>query len=56
MGQEDREWYREKRIDWERGGLIERKRKKKIPPFLFWAVVVLILVIVLRLCKKAMLQ
>ncbi len=36
MGMEDRDWYQEKRIDWERGGLKERKRKKRVPLSSFW--------------------
>jgi hypothetical protein len=36
MGMEDRDWYREKRIDWERGGLKERMRKKRVPKYIFW--------------------
>jgi hypothetical protein len=36
MGIEDRDWYREKRIDWERGGLKERTRKKRVPTYTFW--------------------
>ena len=29
MGMEDRDWYREKEIDWERGGLREKKSKRR---------------------------
>jgi hypothetical protein len=36
MGMEDRDWYRDRRIDWERGGLRERKRKKGALTYAFW--------------------
>jgi hypothetical protein len=52
MGMEDREWYREKRIDWERGGLTERKRKKRIPAYLFWGLGVAFLIAVLWFCGR----
>jgi hypothetical protein len=32
VGIEDREWYREKKIDWNRGGLKERKGNTRRPP------------------------
>ena len=36
LGMEDRDWYREKRIDWERGGLKERTGKKRVQKYIFW--------------------
>jgi hypothetical protein len=36
MGMEDRDWYREKRIDWERGGLTARRGKKRPPKSVWW--------------------
>ncbi len=36
MGMEDRDWYREKKIDWNRGGLRERSVKRRRLPGYFW--------------------
>ncbi len=36
MGMEDRDWYREKKIDWNRGGLRERAAKRRRLPGYFW--------------------
>ncbi len=36
MGMEDRDWYREKRIDWNRGGLRERHAKRRRFLGYFW--------------------
>ncbi len=38
MGIEDRDWYREKQIDWDRGGLKDRNRKtrRRLPQSLWW--------------------
>lgn len=50
MGMEDRDWYREKEIDWDRGGLRARGSKRRRFPNLAWwilAVVVLIVIVVL---------
>jgi len=41
MGMEDRDWYRERRIDWNRGGLRERHTKKRRVPSLVWWILVL---------------
>ena len=45
MGMEDRDWYREKRIDWDRGGLRPRNAKRRRFPLSAWWIVVAILVI-----------
>jgi hypothetical protein len=45
MGMEDRDWYREKRIDWNRGGLRERRIKKRRVPSPVWWILVLVLFI-----------
>lgn len=48
MGIEDRDWYREKEIDWERGGLRERRRKgRRRPPPSVWLIAVIALIIAL---------
>lgn len=44
MGMEDRDWYREKRIDWERGGLKERTRKKSVLKYIFWIMAALVVI------------
>ena len=44
MGIEDRDWYREKRIDWDRGGLKERNAKKRLfSPSTWWILTVILL-------------
>jgi hypothetical protein len=51
MGMEDRDWYREKRIDWNRGGLRKRlTKKRRIPGYVWW-----ILVLVLFIAAAALL-
>jgi hypothetical protein len=42
MGIEDRDWYREKRIDWERGGLKWRTRKKSVSKYIVWILAAII--------------
>lgn len=45
MGMEDRDWYREKRIDWDRGGLRKRNAKRRrFPGYLWWIVVAVLLI------------
>jgi hypothetical protein len=46
MGMEDRDWYREKQIDWDRGGLRERNAKRRRFPKYTWLILVAILLIV----------
>jgi hypothetical protein len=48
MGMEDRDWYHEKEIDWDRGGLREKKRRR-FPQYAWWilAVILLIAIVVL---------
>jgi hypothetical protein len=45
MGMEDRDWYREKRIDWERGGLRERSVKERRFSKRAWWIALIILLI-----------
>ena len=46
MGMEDRDWYREKEIDWERGGLRERKAKRRrFLKYAWWILAALLLII-----------
>ena len=44
MGIEDRDWYREKRIDWERGGLKEHTEKKHLAKYAAWTVIGIIVI------------
>jgi hypothetical protein len=52
MGMEDRDWYREKEIDWDRGGLRERnplrRRFLKYPWWILVAILLIIAVVLLR--------
>jgi hypothetical protein len=54
MGIEDRDWYREKRIDWERGGLKERTRKKRVPTYTytFWFLAAIIAIAAIWLWRE----
>jgi hypothetical protein len=46
MGMEDRDWYRDKRIDWERGGLRERNpTKRRFPKYTWWILVAILLIV-----------
>jgi hypothetical protein len=52
MGMHDRDWYREKQIDWERGGLKQRNAKRRrFPKYLWWVLVVFILVVAAALFR-----
>jgi hypothetical protein len=52
MGMEDREWYREKQIDWERGGLKDRNAKRHaFPVYLWWVLAALLASVVVLLSK-----
>jgi len=45
MGMEDRDWYRDKRIDWDRGGLRKRSSSRhRFPKYAWWVLAVLVLV------------
>ena len=46
MGMEDRDWYREKRIDWERGGLKERNEKRRLAPKYAWWILATVLLMI----------
>ncbi len=46
MGMEDRDWYREKRIDWNKGGLTDRHAKKHRSPGCLWWIIAAVLVFV----------
>jgi hypothetical protein len=47
MGMEDRDWYREKRIDWKRGGLRERAKKKYPSKYIVWILAAIIAITVI---------
>jgi hypothetical protein len=47
MGMDDRDWYREKRIDWDRGGLRERYAKRpRFPKYIWWILVAVLVIAV----------
>ncbi len=46
MGMEDRDWYREKRIDWNKGGLTERGAKRRRFPGCLWWIISAVLAII----------
>ena len=53
MGMEDRDWYRDKKIDWERGGLQERNAKKRhFPGYAWWIAVVVFLLVAAALVRR----
>jgi hypothetical protein len=46
MGMHDRDWYREKQIDWERGGLKHKNAKRhRYPGYLWWVLTALLLIV-----------
>jgi hypothetical protein len=46
MGMSDRDWYREKRIDWDKGGLKERNTKRRrVPHYTWWVLAAIFLMI-----------
>jgi hypothetical protein len=48
MGMDDRDWYREKRIDWDRGGLRERyAKRRRFPKYAWWILVAVLLIAVI---------
>lgn len=50
MGMEDRDWYREEQIDWDRGGLKKRNAKKRrIPNRTWWIVAAIFLIVAVTL-------
>ena len=50
MGMEDRDWYREKEIDWDRGGLRERKQRRfPGPEYLLWILAAILLIVIVVL-------
>ena len=53
MGMEDRDWYREKEIDWDRGGLRERKAKRRrFLKYTWWILAALLLIIAVVLFRQ----
>jgi hypothetical protein len=45
MGIEDRDWYRDKQIDWERGGLRKRNSSRgRLPKYAWWILVAIIII------------
>ncbi len=53
MGIEDRDWYREKQIDWERGGLRNRqgRNRKRRSLSIWWILAAIALFIAIGLIK-----
>jgi len=46
MGMEDRDWYRDKQIDWERGGLRQRNpTRRRFPKYAWWILAAILLII-----------
>ena len=47
MGMEERDWYRNKRIDWERGGLREKNAERRsLPKYPGWILIAILLLAV----------
>lgn len=45
MGMYDRDWYREKKIDWDEGGLKERHAKRRrFPKYAWWVLAAILLI------------
>ncbi len=52
MGMEDRDWYREKRIDWNSGGLKDgRERKRRVPGFVWWIIAAVLSIVAFHLFR-----
>jgi hypothetical protein len=52
MGMEDREWYRDKQIDWDRGGLREKKpARRRFPKYTWWVLVAILLIVAAALFR-----
>lgn len=52
MGMEDRDWYRDKKIDWDRGGLRERNpTRRRIPRHLWWILAAILLIVAVALFR-----
>jgi hypothetical protein len=46
MGMDERDWYREKRIDWDRGGLREKyAKRRRFPKYAWWILVAVLLIV-----------
>ncbi len=53
MGMEDRDWYREKKIDWERGGLRERNsNKRRFRKYIWWVVAAIVFIVIVVLSRQ----
>jgi hypothetical protein len=53
MGMEDRDWYRDKQIDWDRGGLRQRNRTKQgFPKYVWWLLFAVLLIIAIALLRS----
>lgn len=52
MGMEDRDWYREKRIDWDRGGLKESHARHRLPKYAWWLLAAVLLMIAAALFRS----
>jgi predicted nucleic acid-binding Zn ribbon protein len=53
MGMEDRDWYREKEIDWDRGGLRDRNSKRRrVFKFAWWILAAILLIAAVVLFRQ----
>ncbi len=53
MGMEDRDWYREKKIDWERGGLREKNSKKsRFRKYTWWVLAAIVFIVIVVLLRR----
>lgn len=53
MGMYDRDWYREKQIDWDQGGLKERNvKRRRFPKYIWWILVAILLIVAATLLRS----
>jgi hypothetical protein len=53
MGMEDRDWYREKEIDWDRGGLRDRNAKRRrFRKYTWWILAIILLIAAVILLRQ----
>jgi hypothetical protein len=53
MGMEDRDWYRDKQIDWDRGGLRQRNPiNRRFPKYAWWLLFAVLLIAAVALFRS----
>jgi hypothetical protein len=53
MSMHDRDWYREKEIDWERGGLREKNSKKRrFRKYTWWILAAIVFIVAIFLTRQ----